>query len=68
MWKDPSNESSKSQNALINNGLSRESKTKVRTGIQKVSYEFDIIKKIMTSLIEAIVLGEEAVKKVEKRT
>ena len=52
-------------NALINNGPSRASKTKVRAWIQKVSYEFDIIKKIITSLIEAITLGEGGGKEIE---
>ena len=67
VWKDPSNESSNHLNALINNGPSRASKTKVRAGIQKVSYEFYIIKKIITSLIEAIALGEEGGKEIEEK-
>ena len=54
-------------NALINNGPSRASKTKVRAGIQKVSYEFDIIKKIITSLIEVIALGEGGGEEIEEK-
>ena len=54
-------------NALINNGPSRASKTKVRARIEKVSYEFDIIKKIITSLIEAIALVEGGGEEIEEK-
>ena len=45
-------------NALVAGGSQRGSKKNICAGIQKVSTEFDFIKKIFTSLIEAITLGK----------